>query len=147
MICDVIKQYSNNETTIELLCETLKEYVPEDEYCNLAKKIHEANVGPHFNEEFSRKQISKMYYTENGIKYYAPYFGEGLYNQYKRQLKYNYNKWDFDVTLNMIKSDNYLMLKQWFPDENLENKIIEMTINWLNDEDNTDGKIWKYFKH
>ena len=53
------------------------------------------------------------------------------------------------VALNMIKSDNWLLLKEWFPDEkDLQDKIIDMTINWLNDEDNPygDSKVWGYFR-
>lgn len=52
------------------------------------------------------------------------------------------------VALNMIKSDNYLLLKEWFPETNVQDKILEMTINWLNDEDNPygDHKVWGYFK-
>ena len=62
---------------------------------------------------------------------------------------YPYNKWDFEVALNMIKSDNYPLLKEWFPDEkDLMGRILELTINWLNDEDNPygDAKVWGYFK-
>lgn len=51
----------------------------------------------------------------------------------------------------MIKSDNYPLLKQWFPEadmKELQEKIIDLTINWLNDEDNPygDTKIWSYFR-
>jgi len=49
----------------------------------------------------------------------------------------------------MIKSDYYPLLKRWFPEEkDLDEKIIELTVNWLNDDDNPfgDSKIWCYFK-
>ena len=47
----------------------------------------------------------------------------------------------------MIKSDYYPLLREWFPDvKNLNDKIIELTINWLNDEDYPDHKIWNYFR-
>ena len=62
---------------------------------------------------------------------------------------YAYNRWDFDVTMNMIKSDYYPLLRKWFPeDKNLDDKIVELTINWLNDDDNPfgDAKIWCYFR-
>lgn len=151
MICEVIKKYANNESTIDLLCQKLKEYIPEDEYESLAKDIYEAVQGPHFDEDFAKCQISKMYYEEDGIKHYAPYWNDisSVYMQSKKKLLYPYNKWDFAVALNMIKSDNYLLLKEWFPDEkDLYGKIVELTINWLNDEDNPygDSKIWGYFK-
>lgn len=146
MVCEVIKKYGGSDKSMEILCHKLKEYVPENEWCKLAKDIYEESQGKHFDEQFAKQQISKMYYTENGTRHYAPYWSYGIYDNQRRRLLYPYNKWDFDVALNMIKSDNYLMLKQWFPNEDIDGKIVEMTINWLNDEDNTDGKIWKYFK-
>lgn len=151
MICKIIKKYSNNESTIDLLCEKLKCYVPEEEYESLAKEIYESAQGPHFDEDFAKCQISKMYYEEDGIRHYAPYWSDisPLYMQAKKKLMYPYNKWDFEVALNMIKSDNYPLLKEWFPDEkDLMGRILELTINWLNDEDNPygDSKVWGYFK-
>ena len=78
-----------------------------------------------------------MYYEENGMKYYAPYWNDItlIYTQVKRRIPQSYTKWDFEVALNMIKSDNYLLLKSWFPDD-VQDKVVEMTVNWLNDEDN-----------
>ena len=153
MICQVIKKYGSNESTINLLCDKIKQYVPEDEQELLSKNIYESIQGPHFDEDFAKCQMRKMYYEEDGVKYYAPYWGDisGIYLQHKKKLVHPYNKWDFMVTLNMIKSDNYILLKQWFPeadDKELLDKMIELTINWLNDEDNPygDGKIWGYFK-
>ena len=94
-----------------------------------------------------------MYFEKNGIKHYAPYWDDitPLYMINKKKLLHQYNKWDFMVALNMIKSDNYILLCQWFPEANemeLQDKIVEMTVNWLNDEDNPygDGKICGYFK-
>ena len=152
MICKIIKKYGNNESTIDLLCEELKHHVPEEEYESLAKKIYEAAQGPHFDEDFAHCQIKKMYYEEDGIKHYGPYWADitPIYVQAKKRLVYPYNKWDFMVALNMIKSDNYPLLKEWFPEANekeLQEKIIDLTINWLNDEDNPygDSKVWGYF--
>jgi hypothetical protein len=58
--------------------------------------------------------------------------------------------WDFYVTVQMIHSDNINLINQWFNNiskEELNDKIIDMSINWLNDEDNPfgDHKIWGYF--
>jgi len=49
----------------------------------------------------------------------------------------------------MIKSDMINLLKEWFPDateEELDSKIIDLAVNWLNDEDYGESKIWCYFK-
>lgn len=41
------------------------------------------------------------------------------------------------------------MLRKWFPsatDKELEQKVVESTVNWLNDDDNPYGtaKVWGY---
>lgn len=154
MICNIIKKYANNESTIDLLCEEIKHHVPEEEYESLAKKIYEESQGPHFDEEFAMWQIKKMYYEKDGVKHYAPYWDDinSIYTTAKKKLTYPYNKWDFMVALNMIKSDNCILLHEWFPEateKELQEKLVEMTINWLNDEDNPygDSKVWGYFKN
>ncbi len=155
MICikDIIKRYGSNNSTIDILSDKLQEYIPESEYENLAKDIYESTQGKHFDEEFAKDQISKMYYEEEGRRYYAPYWNDvtSLYTINKKKLIHPYNKWDFEVALNMIKSDNCPILKQWFPEadeKELQEKVVELTINWLNDEDNPygDTKIWSYFR-
>lgn len=148
MLKDVIKKYGGN---MEILSETMIEYVPKDVLERLAKEIYESTQGKHFDEEFAKEQISKMYYEENGRKHFGPYWDDvtSLYTQNKRKLIYPYNKWDFEVTLNMICSDMLLLLKEWFPeadDRELEHKMVELAINWLNDEDYPECKIWCYFK-
>lgn len=42
------------------------------------------------------------------------------------------------------------LLKEWFPDDSdkmLEQKMVQLAVNWINDEDNPYGesKIWCYF--
>ena len=42
-----------------------------------------------------------------------------------------------------------LLQKKWFPNGDHLDKIVELTINWLNDSDNPygDSKIWSYFNN
>lgn len=148
-IKDIVKKYGGN---MEILSEAMEEYVPKEELNKLAKKVYESTQGKHFDEEFAKEQISKMYYEENGRKHYGPYWDDvtSLYAQNKRKLLFPYNKWDFEVTLNMICSDMLPLLKEWFPDDSdklLEQKMVQLAINWINDEDNPYGesKIWCYF--
>ena len=152
-IKDIIKKYGGSEETMDIVSDVMSEYVPEDVITNLSKMVYENVQGKHFNEEFAKEQISKMYFEEDGYKHFGPYYDNvaQLYLKNKRRLVNPYNRWDFEVALNMIKSDNILLLKQWFPEdskEQLDSKIVEMTINWLNDEDNPygDSKIWCYFR-
>lgn len=49
----------------------------------------------------------------------------------------------------MTKSDNCPMLEKWYPDltpEQKDEKLVEMALNWLKDDDNPYGskKIWCY---
>lgn len=126
----------------------------EDDKCSLYKKVYQSLKGGHFNQYFAVKQIEKMYYADSMGKHYAPYWSveqvNQLYELHKSQI--NYPFWDFYVTMNMIMSDDYLLLKQWFPEltsEKLTEKVVESTINWLNDEDNPYGteKAWGYFNN
>lgn len=151
MIYDLIKKYGSSEDTMKVLSEILEDHLSKEEYEELSKDIYESTQGKHFDEEFAKKQISKMYYEENGIRHYAPYWEDTstIYGASKRKLEAPYNKWDWDVAMNMIKSDYYPLLKKWFPnEEDYLDKIIDLTINWLNDEDNPFGesKIWCYFR-
>ena len=151
MIYDLVKKYGGTEDTMKVLAEALEEHLSKEDYEELSKQIYESTQGKHFDEAFAKKQISKMYYEENGVRHYAPYW-EGLstiYSANKRKLEFPYNRWDWEVTMNMIKSDYCPLLKRWFPDEkDMIDKIIDLTINWLNDEDNPFGesKIWCYFR-
>lgn len=109
--------------------------------------------GGHYNREFADKAIAKFYYEDTDkTKHQAPYWIETevkeIYNTVKSMIP-SYNQYDFEVTLNMMKSDNYLKLKKWFPEatqEELKEKLIDEAINYLSDDDNPYGneKIWRY---
>ena len=60
-IKDIVKKYGGN---MEILSEAMEEYVPKEELNKLAKKVYESTQGKHFDEEFAKEQISKMYYEE-----------------------------------------------------------------------------------
>ena len=109
----------------------------------------------HYNEEFALEDVRKMYYELNEVKHYAPYwdleFVKELYNSSKGEytILNDYNVYDFYVTINMIKSDNYKLYKTRFrnySESDINRIFLEDTINWLDDADNPYGtsKIWKY---
>lgn len=122
----------------------------------LLKKVFGVVGKGHFDENFAKHQISDMYYVDtSGVKHYAPYWTDGdlrtIYEPLKEQVK-PYNFYDFMVVMNMMGSDQILKLKKWFPDatqDELLDKLVEESINWLNDEDNPfgDTKAWSYFNH
>lgn len=110
--------------------------------------------GGHYDECFAKMAVSKMYYTEDKEKHYAPYWMrseiESIWNKVKSELEESdYTMWDFYVTMNMLMSDNYRLLEGRYPNSSKDEKtkiIIEDAINYLNDEDNPFGseKIWGY---
>lgn len=73
-------------------------------------------------------------------------------NKYKeiRGVIPDYNEWDYYVTVQMIYSDNYNLIHEWFPnisEDEFNQKIYQLATNWLNDKDNPFGnsKTWCYF--
>lgn len=137
----------------ELLAKVVDNHV-EDHIEKLEKKIAGIKNDYHFDEETANKCVSKMYYDEEGKKY-APYWNletvRKIYNSHKdkEEILNDYNLYDFYVTLNMIKSDNYKLYKKRFngySENQLDNLFIEDAINWLDDKDNPYGncKIWMY---
>lgn len=107
----------------------------------------------HYDEDFAEKAIKKMYYLDkNGRKHYAPYWTEDqledIYDKIKNKIP-DYNLYDFMVTFNMLASDNWKMLHDWYPEitpEMMANKVTDLTLTWLDDDDwPTKSKIWDYF--
>ncbi len=158
-IYNLIQKYSKNKSesimweSVKMLSECLQHMLSEEDYKCITKKIYYILQGGHFNEEYAKEIVAKMYYINDNKKVYAPYWVDNevmqLYETVKKNIPQEYNKWDFYVTLNMIKSDNYILLKTWYPEatnDELAKKFVDLTVNWLNDSDNPYGteKIWKY---
>lgn len=120
----------------------------------LMAKLHGILSGGHFDEDFAMESVSRMYYTDkDGVKRHAPYWTipdvAAWYEKVKGKIPKSYNEWDFFVTANMVASDNWMLLTKWWPGitrEELDEKVMELAVNWLNDEDNPFGtsKIWDY---
>lgn len=158
---ELIKKYGKNKgeevmwKSTQMISDMLEKHLSEDELLKVKKDTYEIMSGGHYNKEFADAQIKKMYYINNeGQRRNAPYWTEEEVSRVYESIRSNipdYNMYDFEVTLNMIKSDNCQMLKKWFPNEGKEERtqrFIEMAVNWLRDEDNPYGseKIWGYFK-
>lgn len=161
-ILDLVKKYSADSSDYIDVIDILSDYIEagDKEKChNICKEIYYRLVGGHYNKEFADEQIPKMYYEDKEGKHYAPYWTdstvEQIYKLNERNIPQVYNKYDFEVTLNMIKSDYKIILDKWY-DENpadmdkdswVDKKCVELAVNWLNDEDNPFGteKVWRYF--
>ena len=137
----------------KILSDSIEEYVPEKQRNLLLTKVYYSTNGGHFDEDFADEAISKFYYIDyNNVRHNAPYWTESevesIYEKVRSKIP-NYNMWDFEVTLNMMKSDNCNKLKKWFPeatDKEMLDKLVEEAVNYLDDADNPYGteKIWKY---
>jgi hypothetical protein len=156
---ELTKMYStgNDESmmwkTLDVVSKEIEESVSSDRKDKLMRAIFSIISTGHYNEEFAHEDIAKMYYIdENDKKHYAPYWSDSevrtIYDSVSGKIR-GITFWDFLVAINMIKSDDYMMIKQWFPgqtEEEYMKKIVDATLNWLNDEDNPYGKnkIWCY---
>ena len=139
--------------TTKILSDAIEQYVPSKQKEVIKSKVYYSTFGGHFNRDFADAAISKFYYVDlNGVKHQAPYWTEDdvmeIYEGIKRKIPV-YNFYDFEVTLNMVKSDNCNKLRSWFPDaadDELLEKLTEEAVNYLDDEDNPYGteKVWKY---
>ena len=139
--------------TTKILSDAVDSYVPEKQKEHLLNKIYYSMNGGHFNKESADRAMSKFYYVDaSGNRHEGPYWTESevkpLYDGVKSRIP-SYNFYDFEVTLNMVKSDNCMKLKRWFPDESeseLLDRYVEEAVNYLDDDDNPYGteKIWKY---
>ena len=109
---------------------------------------YERMYGPHFNEECAHKAVKKME-NEDGSK--GPRWSieetERIAQQYGVNLKSEkFNKYDWFVALNMIRSDFYRAVINMTGSDNVKH-FVELTKAWLNDKDIEEGKMWFYFKY
>ena len=159
MIYDIIKTYGEGKgestmwRSVRAISDELKDMLTPEDYCHMERVVYSSIAGGHYNEEFAKADVKKMYYTRNNMKMSAPYWTDEqvmqVYNSVKGEIPNAYNMWDFYVALNMTKADNCNLFRKWWQgasDEEVEKRIIEATVNWLNDTDNPYGteKIWSY---
>lgn len=108
-------------------------------------KAYESQHGPHFNEEYARKAVSKMQ-NEDGSR--GPHWSleetTQFASQYGISLSNRFNRYDWYVALNMIYSDYYKVIMQITNSNNVKH-YIEFAKAWLNDKDIDEGKMWYYF--
>lgn len=108
---------------------------------------HEAMYGPHFNEECALKAVSKME-NEDGSRgeHWSLEETTSIANQYGINLKgEKYNKYDWYVALNMIRSDYYRAVVTMTSSDHIK-YFVELAKAWLNDKDIEEGKMWYYYE-
>lgn len=103
---------------------------------------HEAMYGPHFNEECALKAVSKME-NEDGSRgeHWSLEETTSIANQYGINLKgEKYNKYDWYVALNMIRSDYYRAVVTMTSSDHIK-YFVELAKAWLNDKDIEEGSL------
>lgn len=139
---------------INCLSKAIDDNLTNEDKMKVLKRVHKIIDGSHYDETFAKYQVSKMYYTDNEGDHYGPYYTleqtKEIYKRYKEDIPTGYNLYDFYVALNMIQSDYTTLVHKWFKDldkDSFEQKILDLTLNWLNDTDNPFGntKVWGYF--
>lgn len=108
---------------------------------------HERMYGPHFTEEVAMKAVKKME-NEDGTRgpRWSVEEAERIAAQYGVNLKgEKFNKYDWFVALNMVRSDFYRAVINMTGSDNVKH-FVELTKAWLNDKDIESGKMWFYFK-
>lgn len=152
---DIINSAANEDTQLLQhvavnLGDVIKNNLNDDDYVKVCRNVYETVNGGHYDKNFADWQIPKLYYVSGNTENHAPYWTEDkvkeFYDNHKSEIPQSYNFYDFEVTLNMIKSDDYNIIENWFAGQDNDDRYVELAINWLNDEDNPFGneKIWKY---
>lgn len=138
---------------VDELLGQIKEAHPEL-YWRFIKRQHEHMFGCHYNENFGMWRIAQMHYKDKaGAVHQAPHWTKdqykAAYETVKAKLPATYNCWDFAVALESQYADTICLYKAWWPeatDSQLEAKVIEATVNYLNDDDNLDCKVWNMYE-
>ena len=164
-IKDIFEHHTNGKTpeemhkSIALISEFMEGKLSMEDQETLKKKLYYMLEGGHYDHDFAVAQIEKMYYKDDedddiADKISAPYWTESevkkIFDSHRNKIPLEYNFYDFMVALNMAKSDNWMKLQEWFPDESnedLDKRVVTEAINWLRDDDNPFGyeKVWGYF--
>lgn len=140
------------DDVVELLDVMKKEHP--DRYWSFIRRTHERMFGCHYNRLFADWRIEQMHYKDKaGAVHHAPHWTheqhKSAYESIKAKLPSAYNMYDFAVTLEMLYTDNICLYRTWWPEATeaqLETKVVEAAVNYLNDDDDPDGKIWHRFE-
>jgi hypothetical protein len=155
---EIIEKYGNGKgeavmwRSIKHISDAVEKNMDESAKKALNREIYSEMVGGHYNETLAMEDVKCMYYIdEDGKMVRAPYWTaeqvKDIYDTVRKDIP-DYNEWDFFVTMNMVASDNMMLLERWFPTlqrDMLDKKMVEMSINWLTDDDlGNSTKIWDY---
>ena len=139
--------------TVKVVSEYVDSRMSEKDKDSMMAKLFGMLSGGHFDEDHAVDAVSKMYYVDKeGTKRYAPYWTipevAAVYESVEGKIPKEYNEWDWFVVMNMVYSDNRMLLERWWPEidmKTITEKVKEMSVCWLSDPDwPTKSKIWDY---
>lgn len=123
---------------------------------SIMRDVHEKLYGKHFDEHYATWEVDQMYHIckDNHREDHSIMFtideATEIHHKYFKHKKTDVTCWDMYVALNAQYHDNIELYKVWFSDntiEQLRDKIVESCcINWFEDVDASDVKVWNYFK-
>lgn len=109
-------------------------------YNQFLREQYQLFYGPHYNEEFARKDISEIKYTsKTGERKTGEYWSKSQIEDICRKFSFPSSTtfWDKYVAFNAFYSDMCQILD--------EETILKTAHKYFfQDEDAADGKIWKY---
>lgn len=113
-----------------------------DEYWDMMRKQHEILWGPHYNEEFSDHDVSKLQWTgKDGITHHGAHWS-------REQVEEATQGMTFPAGTTIC--DKYMAFNSYYADMNKEHDdetILKDAFRfYFADEDAPEGKIWKYMR-
>lgn len=138
---------------VDELLGKIKETHPEL-YWSFIKRQHERMFGCSYNRSFADWRIEQMHYKDKtGVVHHAPHWTheqhKAAYESVKAKIPSSYNMYDFAVALEAEYSDLVCLYKQWWQEATeaqIETKIIESAVNYLNDDDDPECKVWRRYE-
>ena len=136
LIYSLVSQESTS--FLEILLNEIERSLSSTEAMRIAKRAHYKQNGGHFTEFFARRLVSA-----NG-EHWRSEQAQNVYARVNNKLPEHYNAWDWYAALNMIYAEWAVFLQNEFAitQDEADEKIINITIEWLNDVTETE-KAWR----
>lgn len=121
-----------------------------EELHKVMRSLHQGIKGEHFNEQYAKHEVSKMFHIEGNKKYVGEKFdmskAREVYEMFRSMIPQDNTIADIYVAINAQFHDYIVLFRSWFGN-NAEQKIIEAAVNfWFKDDDCPEGKVWDYFR-
>lgn len=142
----------DEDSIISILADVIDHCCDEHIADKALMKVHESVYGHHFNEEFADKAVNEFFYIDDktGTKIHGPFISKekakDYYTKSSRELSTDNNFNDFYVALNKVISDHKKLLENWFGDDEIMDRLVDLTLSCINDDDYSckGCKVWNH---